>query len=187
MKTTLGLIAVLIVFSVGWYVYEAYTVPTSTAADYKNFTFTISGQPVTLVNGVSEVPAAPGSTTKVVTKFFGNEVVADLNKDGVLDVAFLVTQEPGGSGTFFYLVGAIKDGNSFKGTQAMLIGDRIAPQTTEYKDGLVIINYAERAPGEPMSTPPSMGKSLYAKYSPVTNDFGEVVQNFEGESAAGPK
>jgi hypothetical protein len=63
-----------------------------------------------------------------------------------------------------------------------LIADRIAPQTTEYRDGLVVVNYAERRPGEPFTTPPSVGKSLWLKYDPVAMDFGEVVQNFEGES-----
>lgn len=120
--------------------------------------------------------------------YFGNEVEGDLDGDGDPDKAFLVTHSPGGSGTFYYLAGAINDNGSYRGTNLMLIGDRIAPQTTEYRDlgapygSRVIVNYADRAPGEPFTTQPSIGKSLYAKYSPETNDFGEVVQNFEGES-----
>ena len=139
--------------------------------DYKDATYYISGNPVRLGQG--------GVT------YFGNEVTGDLDKDGDLDIAFLITHEPGGSGTFFFLAGAIKEEGGYRGTQAMLIGDRIAPQTTEFRDGLVLINYADRLPLEPMTAKPSQGKSLYAKYSPDTNDFGEVVQNFEGESASG--
>ena len=137
---------------------------------------------MTLVDGVYEVEAAPGSASKIVTRYFGNEARGDLNADGVEDVVFLLTQDTGGSGTFFYLVGAIKEGDGYRGTQAVLIGDRIAPQTTNFEDGLVVVNYAERVPGEPMSAQPSVGKSLYLKYDPVAMDFGEVVQNFEGES-----
>ncbi len=153
--------------------------------DYLNTTYTISGKPVTFVNGASEVAAAPGSAEKVTTRYFGNNAKGDLNGDGIVDLAFLITQETGGSGTFFYLVGALQnEDGSYRGTNAVLIGDRIAPQTTEFKNGQVIVNYAERAPGEPMTARPSMGKSLYLKYSAATNDFGEVVQNFEGEIGA---
>lgn len=123
--------------------------------------------------------------------YFGNEVEGDLDGDGDLDKAFIVTHQPGGSGTFYYLAGAINDNGSYRGTNLMLIGDRIAPQTTEYRDlgapygARVIINYADRLPLDPMTTPPSVGKTIYAKYSADNNDFGEVVQDFEGESANG--
>lgn len=159
--------------------------PAPAANDYLNTTYYISGKPVTLVNGVSGEAAAPDSTTKITTRYFGNSAKGDLNGDDIVDLAFLITQETGGSGTFFYLVGAIqnKDG-SYRGTNAVLIGDRIAPQTTEFKNGQVVVNYADRAPGEPMTARPSMGKSLYLKYSSATNDFGEVIQNFEGEIGA---
>lgn len=146
--------------------------------------FFISGEPVVLVNGVSEKPAAPGSAEKITTRYFGNDVNADLNGDGMVDRGYLVTQETGGTGTFFYFVGALQNTDgTYRGTNAVLIGDRIAPQTTEFRDGLVIVNYADRLPGEPMTAQPSVGKSLYLKYSAASNDFGEVVQNFEGEVA----
>lgn len=150
--------------------------------DERNLTYTISGEPVMLVDGYSETPAAPGSASRTITRYFGNSVTADIDGNGIPDVAFLITQEGGGSGVFFYLVAALQqpDG-TYRGSAATLIGDRIAPQTTEYRDGLVIVNYADRIPGEPMSTRPSEGKSLYLKYSADTMDFGEVIQNFEGE------
>jgi hypothetical protein len=154
------------------------------AEDYKDGTYIIDGEPVTLADGVHEAPAAPGSSSKVTTRYFGNEVKVDLNEDGIMDLAFIITRETGGSGTFFYLVGAIQsDDNLYHGTNAMLVGDRIAPQTTELKDGLIVINYADRKPGEPMSAQPSVGKSMYVKFDEETNSFGEVVQDFEGESA----
>jgi len=94
-----------------------------------------------------------------------------------------VTENSGGSGTFFYVVGAIKEEEGYRGTQAMLLGDRISPQSIEAAEGTqVVINYADRNPGEPMSTVPSVGKSMYVLYRSTTNDFGEVVQDFEGES-----
>jgi hypothetical protein len=96
-----------------------------------------------------------------VTQYFGNVATGDLNGDGVPDVAFILTQSGGGSGTFYYVVVALKTPTDYQGTNAVLLGDRIAPQTTEIKNGQVIANYADRASGEPMSTAPSVGVSKY--------------------------
>lgn len=179
MKSTLIALGVLIVliaafFGFNSYIYEEKQGDGDINADYKSVLYFLSGDDIRIGgDGLA---------------YFGNEVEGDLDGDGDLDKAFLVTHQPGGSGTFFYLAGAINENGKYRGTNLMLIGDRIAPQTTEYRmleapyGARVIINYADRAPGEPFTTQPSVGKSLYAKYSADTNDFGEVVQNFEGES-----
>jgi len=141
------------------------------ATDYKNATYIIQGQSVTLVNGRAE-SAIAGSASKTITQYFGNVATGDLSGDGVPDVAFLLTQDGGGSGTFYYVVVAVNDNGpstgadtrtigSYKGTNALFLGDRIAPQTTEIHDGQLVVNYAERNSGEPMTAQPSVGKSIY--------------------------
>lgn len=135
------------------------------AASYKDATYTIDGKKITLVNGVAEEPAAPGSASTLTTKYFGNEASGDLNGDGTPDVAFLLTQDGGGSGTFYYVVAALATTTGYAGTNAILLGDRVAPQTTEIKDGEIIVNYAERKPGEPMTARPSVGVSTYLRVS----------------------
>src|SRR5262245_16293497 len=112
------------------------------AADFKNASYLINGQVVTLTNGVSKVEAAPGSASKVVTRYFGNEARGDLDRDGVPDVGFILTQTSGGSGTFFYVVAALRVTGGYVGTNGVLLGDRIAPQTTEIREGTMIVNYA---------------------------------------------
>jgi hypothetical protein len=154
------------------------------AADYKNIAYMINGQSITLRDGVSEIEAAPGSEAKIVTQYFGNIGKGDLNGDGIADLAFLLTQTAGGSGTFYYVVGAMQNAQGgYAGTDGVFLGDRIAPQTTEILEGKVIVNYADRAPGEPFTTPPSVGKSIWLKLDPAAMQFGEVIQDFEGESA----
>lgn len=149
---------------------------------HKNGSYVINGEVVTLTDGVSEVPVAPGSASKVVTKYFGNEVRHDIDGDGRSDTVFIITQETGGSGVFYYAVGALSKETGVEGTQAVFLGDRIAPQTTEVGKGkIVVVNYADRAPGEPFTTAPSVGKSIHLLLDPETRQFGEVVQNFEGE------
>ncbi|MES3005181.1 MAG: META domain-containing protein [Patescibacteria group bacterium] len=155
--------------------------------DYKNTEYTIDGQKVMLVGGVSETPAAPGSASVVTTQYFGNEVRADLNKDGREDVVFLVTQNNGGSGTFYYVVASLNTADGYVGSEGLLLGDRIAPQTTEMSknpshDNVIIVNYADRKAGEAFTVSPSVGKSIWLKLDVDSMQFGQVEQNFEGEA-----
>ena len=151
--------------------------------DHRNLEYSIGGQTIRLADGLSEAPAAPGSAARIVTRYFGNEVAGDLNGDGREDVAFLLTQDTGGSGTFFYVVAALELPGGLVGTEGLLIGDRIAPQTTELRpDGVIVVNYADRAPGESFATPPSVGKSILVKLNPTTLRLGELVQDFEGDA-----
>jgi hypothetical protein len=135
------------------------------AGDYKYATYMIEDQSITLVNGSAENPAAPGSDSIVSTDIFGDEVRGDFNGDGLPDIAFLLTQDGGGTGVFYYLAAALGSKDGFKGINAVFIGDRIAPQTTEFKNGQIIVNYADRKPDEPYSANPSVGVSKYFKVS----------------------
>lgn len=94
------------------------------------------------------------------TAYFGNAAMGDVNGDGVIDTALLFTQQPGGSGTFYYVAVALHAGNGWVGTNAVLLGDRIAPQTTQIRNGTILVNYAVRRPGEPFTTPPSVGTTM---------------------------
>jgi heat shock protein HslJ len=179
----IGVSAVLILIVVIW-AFNSY-VPSGnqTNADYKNAEYAIEGERIKLENGVAETEGELGSVAKVMTRYFGNVANGDLNADGIPDVAFILTQDTGGSGTFYYVVGAIqnKDGE-YSGTSGVFLGDRIAPQTTEIQNGIVIVNYADRAADESFTTSPSIGKSIWLKLNPTTMQFGEVAQNFEGEA-----
>lgn len=157
------------------------------APDPKNATYIIEGKAVTFVDGVAETDTAPGSASKIVTRYFGNELKTDLNNDGREDVVFLLTQETGGSGTFFYAVAAVNTANGYVGSDGYSLGDRIAPQTTEVSQNpkqknVIVVNYADRAPGEPMTARPSVGKSVYLKLDTETMQWGIVLPDFEGES-----
>lgn len=129
--------------------------------DIKNATYLIDGQAVTLTNGISQEPIAPGSSSILTTRYFGNEAVGDFNGDGKNDTAFLVTQSGPGSGTFFYVVVALASSNGVIGTNAVFLGDRIAPQSTVFMNGSIVVNYATRLDSEPMSSVQSVGVSKY--------------------------
>jgi hypothetical protein len=157
------------------------------ASDYKNAEYIIEGQQIKLENGLAETEVAPSSASKIITRYFGNELKTDLNGDGREDVAFLITQETGGSGTFFYVVGALNTENGYIGSDGYLLGDRIAPQNINVSQNpnhkyVIVANYADRALGEPMTTQPSMGKSAYLKLDVERMQWGIVIPDFEGES-----
>src|SRR5688572_1455516 len=73
------------------------TVAGSAAAfDGQNSRFSIEGQTVVLRNGLSKVPAAPGSASSITTRYLGKVARGDLTGDGREDVAYFVTREGGG-------------------------------------------------------------------------------------------
>jgi hypothetical protein len=170
MKTkSIALIAILIATVIGWMFWPHGSItmpppgsaPSSPPADYKTASYTIGGETVALVNGYAESSIVPGSASKLVTRYFGNAATGDLTGNGTNDVAFIVTQSGGGSGTFYYVVAVLRTPKGYQGTNAVLLGDRIAPQTTQIKNREIIVNYAERKPTDPMTVQPSVGVTKY--------------------------
>ncbi len=185
-KTLLyGTLAVLVLVGT-FFVFNTYLYKEKQAyagVDHKNAEYVVDGARVRLTDGISEVSAAPGSASTITTRYFGNELWKDLSGDGRDDVVFLLTQEGGGSGVFFYVVAALATDAGYVGSEGLLLGDRIAPQTTESGTGkIVLVNYADRAPGDPFTVSPSIGKSIWLLLDPETMQFGEVARDFEGEA-----
>jgi hypothetical protein len=146
-----------------------------------NATYTVGGEVFTLIDGRASHPVVPGSVTMNTLQVFQNPTIGDLNGDGQPDAAVLLVNNPGGSGTFYYAVLAMNENGAYRATNALLMGDRISPQTVEIHDGRSVFNYADRKPGEPMTTQPSVGKSLWIQYDPTTGEISEWVNN--GESS----
>jgi hypothetical protein len=172
-------------FFLNSFIYDEKQAPTAT--DQKNAEYMIEGQRVKLGNGIAEMEAAPGSASKIITKYFGNELKTDLDGDGREDVAFVLTQERGGSGTYFYAVAALNTDHGYLGSDGYPLGDRIAPQSTSMSPNprhkhVIVFNYADRAPNEAMTAQPSVGKSVYLKIDSVSRRWGIVEPDFEGES-----
>lgn len=189
MKTFSALFLGAVILSVVWYFYtvsnkdDVVQVTQMPIMSPKDATYIIDGARVTLHNGVAEQEVVAGSASKIVTRYFGNEVTHDIDGDGRVDTAFLLTQETGGSGVFYYLVAALNKESGYIGSKGIFIGDRIAPQSTSMGDGnIIVVNYADRAVGEDFSTQPSIGKSISALLDPTSLTFGEVAQDFEGEA-----
>jgi hypothetical protein len=189
-KILIGIIVVAILLIGGFYALNTYIYnekQAPAASDYKNAQYILNGTRVKLADGFSETEIAPGSASKTVTRYFGNELYTDLDGDGTEDVAFILTQEGGGSGTFFYAVAALNKENGYVGSEGYFLGDRIAPQATTISPNprhvrVVVFTYADRASDDPMAAQPSIGKSAYLKLDPQSMQWAIVIPDFEGET-----
>ncbi len=166
-KKDILIVLALVIVALGFWFFQINKPNTPVASnvsfDPLNTTYTIDGASVTLVNGKAEEEVLGESPTKITTEIFGEPTLGDLNADGRKDAAIILVDEPGGSGTFYYVAVALNLPSGTKGTNAFLLGDRITPQTLEIRNGEVIANYADRKPGEPMAAQPSIGVSKYLK------------------------
>ena len=169
LKMILSILVILIIAILGFGIYkfnftndDIYLKNGSQINTYDGI-YKIDGQDVELKNGIS-TKDVENSTSKVITKVFGNEVKKDFDNDGNQDLAFLITQETGGTGVFYYIVARLNTKNGPVGTEGFFIGDRIAPQTTEIRqDNIILVNYADRGINEDFSIKPSIGVSKYLR------------------------
>ena len=154
---------------------------------YRSAEYMIEGQRIRLDDGLAGPNPAPGSASRTITRYFGHELKTDLNSDGREDVVFLLTQQRGGSGTFFYVVAALNTNAGYRGSDGYRLGDRVAPQATAVSGNprhknVIVVSYSDRRPEEPMTAQPSLGKRVYLKLDAETVRWAIVVPDFEGES-----
>jgi hypothetical protein len=127
-----------------------------------NASYTIEGQEIRLQEGRSVRDIAPVSATKVRNSVFGEVVYGDLDGDGDEDAALILVHDPGGSGTFYYLVAALNLHDQYRGTNGVFLGDRIKPRKLVIRDGLVVFTFIDRLPYEPLNADPSVEKRIWA-------------------------
>jgi heat shock protein HslJ len=153
-----------------------------TANDPKDIAYMIDGESIPLRGGTYAREAAPGSASQETFTLFGEPTLVDLDGDGDLDAVSYLNKNSGGTGVFFYVVAAVNTNGTYKGTNAMFLGDRIAPQNINVDEGNAVANFAERKPGEAFTVQPSVGKSVWIHLDPKTGEIGELVKDFEGEA-----
>ncbi len=141
-------------------------------------TYNIWGEEITFRGGESKVRIAPGSSVEVVTKYFGNDVQYDFDHDGREDTAFMLTQETGGTGVFYYVTAVLNTEKGKVGLDGVFVGDRIAPQSMYIEVGeILVINFAERKVGQSFAEQPSVARTIKVKYDTDSLQFAEVLQN----------
>lgn len=150
--------------------------------DHKNIEYVIDGNKIKLVNGSNTSVLVPETSVELVTTYFGNELKTDLNADGREDIVFIVTQNGGGTGTFFYVLAALNTDKGYIGSDGYFLGDRIAPQNINNSSlpkhkNVIVVNYADRDASDAMTDAPHVGKSVYLKLDQKTMQWGIVAND----------
>ena len=140
------------------------------AIDPLNATYLIGNDAVTLSGGQAQHPVVPGSAGQVETRVFGEPEWGDLDADGDEDAAVVLLHRTGGSGSFFYIAAAIRTQDGFIGTNAVLLGDRVALRSLQVRNGVLMADYADRRATQPMLAAPTVA---YTKY--LALQAGELV------------
>lgn len=151
-------------------------------SDPLNTTYTIGDRPVSLVDGRNEEPAAPDSSSKIITQVWGEPLFADMNKDHSDDAVLILTQSAGGSGTFYYVAAAIATPEGYQATPGHLLGDRIKPQGIEVVDSKARISFLTRGYEESFADVPTVPRQMDVIYLSEDKRLAEVAIDFEGEA-----
>ena len=138
---------------------------TVAAPDPANATFTIDKAQITLVNGKAEKEAAPGSASKITTALTDKRATGDVDGDGRADTIVVLTQQPGGSGTFYYVAVLLNGASGVTAIPATMLGDRIVVNGVRLDGATIVVDLLDRASGQPFTTTPSVT---------VTKRFGVV-------------
>lgn len=178
-------IVILIAVSVLiFFIYNEIFLSAPKVFDPLNTAYIIEHESYTLRDGKSEKEIIPGSATKIKTMAWGKPAIGDLNADGADDAALVLVHDPGGSGTFFYIAAALRNPETGQavGTNAVLLGDRVALQNISVYEGKVELNYADRFPWEPFSAQPSVGKTKILEIK--NNELKEINRPILSQATA---
>jgi hypothetical protein len=173
MKKFLAFVLLIAIAAGGWYVWSERTsvedvelAPATSRPNPEDATFGFEDGPITLKDGRSSEPVAPGSAILTETVLDAeNLAYGDVNGDKKNDAVFLLVQESGGSGIFIYIAAYVSGNVSHKGSNVVFIGDRISPQSLSINpNGIITFSYLERAPGEAMATVPTVPRTKELVY-----------------------
>ena len=123
-------------------------------ADPANAGYYIDGIVYTLVNGELE-QAIEDSTTVNKFKLLDFKASGDINKDGTDDVAVVITNDAGGSGTFYYLA-IFTSGSSPVIENTSYLGDRIVVNDITFTNNQFQVKYLDRDSEADMASDPTI-------------------------------
>lgn len=165
------LLIAIIIAGLGFYFLqsepEERDVPSPATTNFKpdpsNATFTVEGRTFRLSDGIDLIKTNDGGDLE--THLLEETATGDLNNDGKEDTVLLLGQSGGGSGFFIYAAAYISGPVSYKGTNAIFIGDRISPENISINKGIVTVSFLDRGVDEPFSAEPTRATLIRFVYN----------------------
>lgn len=124
--------------------------------------YEIEGDEILLRDGFYERTVVPGSAAKISVAVFEAPAYGDLDDGDTTDAAVILVYQGGGSGTFFYLAAALNQADKVRGTNAVLLGDRIIPQSVSIQNRTIVVRFLDRGPDDAMAATPDRSMTAYA-------------------------
>ncbi len=122
--------------------------------DPSSATFIFDDETVTLSKGRNTNDESAEETALLDEIAYG-----DLNADGKEDTVVLLARSGGGSGVFIYVAAYVSGPVNYKGTNALFLGDRIAPSNISIANGVVTVSYLDRGENEALAAEPTVSVS----------------------------
>ena len=122
----------------------------------------------TLINGELEQPI---EESNLVNKFklLDFKATGDINKDGTDDVAVVLTNDTGESGTFYYL--SIFTSGTPVVENTYNFGDRVVVKDLTFTDGKFQVSYLDRSPDQDITSEPSIEITTIAEMDEENSSF----------------
>lgn len=135
---------------------------------------------VTLMDGVIEIPAAPGSATTIRIERTGYAAFGDLNSDGLEDAAVILLTDGGGSGSFYYLAAVVaEEGGGYASVATTLLGDRVIINDLSIADGVITVDMVVAGPDDPLCCPTQQVVRTYVLEGDVLTMTSESIVTAE--------
>jgi heat shock protein HslJ len=111
--------------------------------------------PVALVDGIWEgEPFYEGGASRPRVRFVGDFMTAgDLDGDGIDEAVVLLSESPGGSGTFLYLAVVDRNGEDLDNVATEFVGDRVQVRGARVDDGKIFLDVLRAGPTDAACCP----------------------------------
>ena len=104
-----------------------------------------------LAGGEFRRQAAPGSAIQTVVRLAEIRSFGQIDNGSSIDAAPILIVDPGGSGTFIYLVAALNIDGQPEMAATTLLGDRVAVRSVKIVDSQIVVGMRVRGPDDPFA------------------------------------
>ena len=104
-----------------------------------------------LEDGEFRQQATPGSATQTVVRLAEIRSFGRIDNGSSIDAAPILIVDPGGSGTFIFLVAALNIDGQPEMAATILLGDRVAVRSLKIVDSQIVVGMRVRGPDDPFA------------------------------------